>query len=97
MPTLRTIVMLGLLFAPTGCAAHRAEGTPDRAVAASVTSYSPQAAPANVREEFRSRFPGAELTSVQRRTYKDGTAEYEAEYLEDGRKHSALVTPKFSP
>jgi hypothetical protein len=97
MPKLRTIVTLGTLLLLTGCAANTTNGTPDRAVAASVTSYSPQAAPADVREEFRSRFPHAELTSVQKRTYRDGAAEYEVQYLEGGQNRSALITPRSSP
>jgi hypothetical protein len=67
MPQLRTIVTLGALFALTGCAAERPNGTADRAVAASVISYSPQAAPANVREAFRSRFASAELAHQRAR------------------------------
>jgi hypothetical protein len=97
MPILRTIVTLGTLLALAGCAADRANGTPDRAVAASVTSYSPQAAPVEVRDEFRSRFPGAKLMTVQKRTYPDGSAQYEVEYLEAGQKHSALLTPGSTP
>src|SRR4051812_6273430 len=97
MLKLPTIVTLGTLFLLTGCAADKTNGTRDRAVAASVASYSPQAAPAGVREEFRSRFPDAELTSVQKTTYADGATEYKAEYLEGGRKRSSLVTPRSSP
>jgi hypothetical protein len=97
MPKLRTIVTLGTLLVLAGCTTDKTIGTPDRALAVSVISYSPQTAPAGVREEFRSRFPGAELTSVQKRTYKDGTVEYEVEYLEAGQKHSSRLKPRFSP
>jgi hypothetical protein len=103
MLKLRTVVTLGTLLALAplaGCTADRTGRTSDRSsdrAVASVVSYSPQAAPSDVREQFRSRFPDAQLISVLKRTYRDGTTEYEAEYREDGQKRNALIATTSRP
>ena len=88
------IVILGMLLVLAGCATERTSRTRPP-IAEKVIASSARVAPSEAQEEFRSRFPDAELVSVVRATYKDGSEELVVEYLQDGeaRNASIIVTP----
>ena len=87
MLKLRIVVTFGMLLVLAGCTTN---GTRSR-VPESHISSSARTAPSDVREEFRSRFPDAELISVIKVTYKDGTGEHKVEYSQGGQKRNALI------
>jgi hypothetical protein len=79
----------GLLTVGGGCNMKGGEDRDDNEMTVSMSEV-----PEAVRASFQKMHPGATVQTIEKETHADGTAEYEFEFTQDGKKQSVELDDK---